>query len=227
MEEKTLFDEWPERYDQWFTTPIGKLVRETEGELVMDLLKPKAGEKILDAGCGTGVFTLDFLAAGAEVVGLDISAPMLKLAIKKSAGYAFSALRGDMEHLPFKDNSFDKAVSVTALEFIADGRGAVNELFRVTRPGGWVVVASLNSLSPWAARRRAKTESGQKHILEGAFFRSPHELLSLSPYKGIAKTVVHFQKDDEPGQAARTEERGQRNALNTGAFVAVLWQKPG
>ena len=61
MEDKELFDEWPERYDRWFTTPIGKLVREIEGELVIDFLRPGAGEKILDAGCGTGVFTLDFL----------------------------------------------------------------------------------------------------------------------------------------------------------------------
>ncbi len=226
MEEKTLFDEWPERYDQWFTTPIGKLVKDIEGELIIDLLHPRAGERILDAGCGTGVFTLDFLAAGSEVVGLDISVPMLNLARKKTADYAFFALRGDMEWLPFKDNSFDKVVSVTALEFIADAKGAVNELFRVTRPGGYVVVATLNSLSPWAARRKAKTERGQRHILEGAFFRSPDELLACSPYSGIAKTVIHFQKDDEPDRVMRIEQLGRGQGLDTGAFVAVQWQKP-
>ena len=181
MDERALFDEWPERYDRWFTTPIGKLVREIEGELIIDLLHPGAGERILDAGCGTGVFTLDFLVAGARVVGLDISVPMLNVARKKTTGYPFSALRGDMESLPFKDNSFDKTVSVTALEFIADAQGAVNELFRVTRPGGCVVVATLNSLSPWAARRNAKTDSGQRHVLENAFYRSPDELLNCSP----------------------------------------------
>ena len=226
MDEKALFDEWPERYEQWFTTPIGKLVLESETALISEMVHPRAGEKILDAGCGTGVFTLDFLVKGAMVVGLDISVPMLNLARKKTAGYAFSALRGDMEHLPFKDNSFDKAVSITALEFIADGKSAVNELFRVTRPGGWVVVATLNSLSPWAARRRTKTELGQRHILEGAFFRSPDELLALSQHSGTAKTVVHFQNDDEPEQAARTEELGRLQGLDTGAFVAVSWQKP-
>lgn len=245
MDDKELFDEWPERYEQWFMTPIGKLVREIEGELVIDLLRPKAGERILDAGCGTGVFTLDFLTAGAGVVGLDISVPMLHFARKKTAGYAFFALRGDMVQLPFKDNSFDKAVSVTALEFIEDAKDAVAELFRVVRPGGWVVVATLNSLSPWAARRKAKTERGQRHILEGAFFRSPDELLACSPYSGIAKTgspdellagsinpgiaktVIHFQKDDKPDQAAKIEQTGTAQGLNTGAFVAVRWQKPG
>jgi len=226
MVEKALFDEWPERYDQWFTTPIGKLVKEIEGELIRDLLDPKPGEKVLDAGCGTGVFTLDFLAAEAQVVGLDISGPMLSVACKKTRGYSFFAVRGDMQHLPFKDNSFDKAISITALEFIADAKSVIDELFRVTRPRGYVVVATLNSLSPWAARRKAKTQRGQKHFWRMQFFRSPDELLACSPCNGIAETAIHFQKDDDPDRAVKIEQLGRLQGLDTGAFVAVCWEKP-
>jgi len=202
------------------------LVKQIEGDLINDLLCPQRGETIFDAGCGTGVFTIDFLAHGAQVVGLDISAPMLTFARSKTGNYSFFAVRGCMEHLPFKDNSFDKAVSVTALEFIADAKSAVNELFRVTRPKGLVVVATLNSLSPWATRRKAKTERGQRHILMNAFFRSPDELLALSPFNGIVKTVVHFQKDDYPARAMRIEQFSRSQGLDTGAFVAARWQKP-
>ena len=226
MTEKTLFDDWPERYDQWFSTPIGRLVKATESRLVLDLLRPAPGERILDAGCGNGVFTLDFLAAGAVVVGLDISEPMLAAATRKAAGYPFVAVRGDMTALPFVDGAFDKAVSVTALEFIADGRGAVDELFRVTRPGGTVVVATLNSLSPWASRRQAKTQRGESHVLAEAIFRSPQELLALSPLPGAAATVVHFRKDDPPDRAAEIEQTGEARGLATGAFVAAKWVKP-
>jgi len=226
MTEKELFDEWPERYDQWFTTPIGKMVKNFEAELIHELLNPRPEEKVLDAGCGTGIFTLDFLTAGAHVVGIDRSGPMLSLAVKKTAGYPFFTVRGDMLHLPFKDNSFGKAVSVTALEFIADAQSAVDELFRVTRPGGYVVVATLNSLSPWGVRRKAKTQSGQKHILENAFFRSPDELLACSHFKGAAKTAIHFQKDADPDQAMKIEHLGRSHRLDTGAFVAVRWEKP-
>ena len=221
-----LFDEWPERYEEWFSTPIGRLVRQVEAEVVLDLLSAGPGEYLLDAGCGTGVFTTDFIAAGASVVGLDISFPMLRTAITKAPQSSFSAILGDMGRLPFKSNSFTKTVSITALEFIEDARNAIGELFRVTRPGGYVLVATLNSLSPWAERRRGKTIRGQRHVLENAFYRSPEDLLALSPSPGVFRTAVHFEKSDDIVRAALVEKRGRQGNLKTGAFVAVRWQKP-
>ena len=226
MTTNARFDDWPERYDRWFSTPIGGLVRQVEGRLVLDLLEPHPSETILDAGCGTGVFTLDYLAAGAVVAGLDVSAPMLDAAVRKTAGSPFVAVKGDMLALPFVDGSFHKAVSITALEFIEDGARAVAELFRVTKPGGVIVVGTLNSLSPWASRRRAKTARGVSHVLEDAFFRSPEELLALAPVAGTTATVVHFQKDDQLDVAEENERQGQAAHLNTGAFVAARWVRP-
>jgi ubiquinone/menaquinone biosynthesis C-methylase UbiE len=219
-----LFDEWPEVYDKWFTTPIGSLVRKHEAELMLDLLKPKQGEIILDAGCGTGIFTTDILSSGSQVIGLDISLPMLIQAGKKLKGYPFWIILADMLNLPFPGSSFDKVVSVTALEFVEDAKGAIGELFRITKRGGCIVVATLNSLSPWASRRKA--EAKERHtIFEKAIFRSPQELLSLASVEGVAKTAIHFQRGDHPERAVGIEREGQRKNLNTGAFVAVRWQK--
>jgi len=135
----------------------------------------------------------------------------------------FLAVQGDMLKLPFPDDEFDKSVSITALEFIRDAQTAVNELFRITRPGGLVVVATLNSLSPWAVRRSQKPED---HLLENAIYRSPADLLSLAGLQGETETVVHFMNDDEPEKAAQIEREGKLNRLETGAFAAVRWQKP-
>ena len=223
MSEKILFDDWPERYDRWFQTPIGKLVKETETDMIHELLDLKQGEKLLDAGCGTGIFTLNFLSQGAEVVGLDISLPMLTHAYTKLKSYPFFVVWGDMLHLPFRDNCFDKAVSVTALEFIKDANCAVSELFRVTHPGGLVVVATLNSLSPWATRRKARIDRG---LFENALFRTPDEVLACTTFEGAAKTCIYFQQDDDPTQAMKTEQLCQFQGLNTGAFIAARWQKP-
>ncbi|NWG03707.1 MAG: methyltransferase domain-containing protein [Syntrophaceae bacterium] len=224
QEKAQLFDEWPEAYDRWFTTPMGSLIRKIESELILDLLKPKPNELILDAGCGTGVFTFDILSMGSKVVGVDISLPMLIRAGKKLKGFPFQTVWSDMLTLPFRENSFDKVVSVTALEFIENAKGAVKELFRITRKGGYIVVATLNDLSPWAMQRKVEAKKGHT-IFEKAIFRSPDELLHLTPVKGVAKTVIHFQKEDDLERAMEIEREGQRKNLNTGAFVAVRWEK--
>ncbi len=219
-----LFDEWPESYDRWFTTPIGSLVRKYEAELILNLLSPKSGEIILDAGCGTGIFTRDILLSGSKVIGLDLSLPMLKRAELKLKGYPFQIVLADMLNVPFREGLFDKALSVTALEFIEDGHGAVDELFRVTKRGGYIVAATLNSLSPWALRRRVESKERQS-IFEKAIFRSPDDLGSLAPVEGVVKTAIHFRKEEEAKRAVRIEHEGKRSNLNTGAFVAARWKK--
>jgi ubiquinone/menaquinone biosynthesis C-methylase UbiE len=219
-----LFDDRAAAYDAWFETPTGRLVKEYETAVVLDLVRPAPGEELLDAGWGTGVFTRDFLKAGARVTGLDISPPMLAAAARKLAGYHFTPVVGDLLALPFPDGRFDKAVSITALEFIADGQKAVDELFRVTKPGGRVVVATLNSLSPWAARRRAKRE---EHVLMNAVYRSPDDLRALGPRPGAVATAVHFEAGDDPAVARERERAGRAANLATGAFAAIAWDKPG
>ncbi len=219
-----LFDEWPEAYDRWFTTPTGSLVKKYETELILNLLGPAEGEVILDAGCGTGIFTVDLLSSGSKVIGLDLSLPMLRQAEKKLEGYPFRIVLADMRHLPFSESSFDKTVSITALEFIENAKGAVEELFRVTKKGGCVVVATLNSLSSWALRR--KGEAKKRHsIFEKAIFRSPDDLRSLSPLAAAVETAIHFQKTDDPERAVEMELEGRRKQLHTGAFVAARWEK--
>jgi ubiquinone/menaquinone biosynthesis C-methylase UbiE len=222
---KKIFDEWPEKYDQWFKTPLGSLIKRYEGELISDYLRPTPGENILDAGCGTGVFTADILSAGSHVVGLDLSLPMLRLAESKFTEYPFHAVLGNMTFLPFKDCSFDKVVSITALEFVPDAERTVHELFRVAKNGGIIVVATLNSLSSWAARRIEEGKRGHD-IFSKAIFRSPNELRSFAKVKGNVRTAIHFQKGEDLNSAVNIERQGQVNRRDHGAFVAVRWQKP-
>lgn len=221
-----FFADWPEKYDKWFETQIGMLVREYESRLLIEMTAPEEGEEILDIGCGTGIFSQDLLAAGSKVTGLELSFPMLLRAAQKAAGRDFRTVLGDMRSLPFASGSFDKTVSVTAIEFLPqDAWLAVAEMFRVTRPGGAIVVASLNSLSPWAARRSAS--AGEHPIFSHVRFRSPAELAELAPQPGSVRTAVHFKKDDDPGLARRIEKEGEERGLVTGAFLVVRWDKPG
>jgi len=219
-----LFDNWPDPYEAWFQTPIGKQVKATELDLVLELVEPSTGDKVLDAGCGSGIFTEPLVEQGASIVGLDISLPMLSRARNRLPNEAF--LAADICALPFPDNCFDKAVSITALEFIEDGEQAIAELFRVTRPGGRVVVATLNNLSPWATRRKKDAEKDSSSIFNDAWFRSPDELLALTSVPGQTCTAVHFTKDCDPAEAAQIEHQGLINRLDTGAFLIGGWTKP-
>jgi ubiquinone/menaquinone biosynthesis C-methylase UbiE len=220
-----LFDEWPEAYDRWFETPIGALVKKYENELLLDLLQPRPGEMILDVGCGTGVFTLNILDCGPRMIGLDISQPMLRRAEQKAKGFPFQCVAGDMQALPFGDGCFDKVVSMTTLEFIAEGIEAVDDLFRVTKNGGVVVVTTLNRLSPWANRRKKAAEKGHA-LFEQMIFRSPDEMRALARVDGTVKTAIHFLKDDDPQRVPAIEREGKQRGLDTGAFVAGRWVKP-
>jgi len=177
----------------------------------------------LDAGCGTGIFTSEILSRGCHVIGIDISRPMLVRARVKTEGSPFQTAQADILKLPFKDNLFEKVISVTAIEFIENAKMAIEELFRVTKKGGTVVVASLNSLSPWAERRKSKEDHP---LFKNAYFRSPEDLLSLTPIQGTIRTAIHFRKEDAPEKARDIEKEGREKGLPTGAFVAARWEKP-
>lgn len=218
-----LFDNWPDEYENWFSTPLGKLIKGFELNLILGMLTPQAEEHILDAGCGTGIFTSDIISKGASVTGLDISRPMLKQALRK-IGNGFNCICADMLKLPFKDCAFDKTVSITAIEFIKDAAQALSELARVTKPGGAIVVATLNSLSPWAEKRRIAAEK-EGGIFKHAIFRSPDELAGLLPFKCTTGTAIHFPDDADPDNAIEIEKKGHAAGLNSGAFAATLWIK--
>jgi ubiquinone/menaquinone biosynthesis C-methylase UbiE len=130
-----------------------------------------------------------------------------------------------MLSLPFADEVFDKTVSMTALEFVENAHDAVRELFRVTRKGGTIVVTTLNSLSPWATRRKQKAEQGH-HLFKKMIFRSPDDMRKLAPVDGVLKTAIHFQKGENPDRAPEIEKEGQILDLKTGAFLAASWVKP-
>jgi len=124
--ESISFDRVAEIYDRTrglSPAIMEKVVRNVANEL-------KDCRKILDAGVGTGRFAKPLQALGFEVVGIDISAGMLKKAVEKDAK---NLLLGDVCFLPFTDSSFDAAISIHVLHLIKGWKMALNEMVRVTR----------------------------------------------------------------------------------------------
>ena len=111
--------------------------------LVRAALGAKAGERILDVGCGPGFYLAELLEeVGPEgsLMGLDQSPQMLALAARRCEGHPNVAVRqADASSLPIDDASFDAALSVQVLEFVPDVNRALAELHRALRVGGRLV----------------------------------------------------------------------------------------
>jgi demethylmenaquinone methyltransferase / 2-methoxy-6-polyprenyl-1,4-benzoquinol methylase len=102
----------------------------------------RAGDRVLDACCGTGDLALADLRAGAaEVVGLDFSEAMLERARRKSAAVRW--IEGDLLALPFADGEFDAATVGFGVRNVDDLEAALRELRRVLRPGGRLAVLEI------------------------------------------------------------------------------------
>jgi SAM-dependent methyltransferase len=97
----------------------------------------RPGLRILDAGCGPGP-NFEWLRPYGEVVGVDYSPEAIRLANARHP--ETEALRGDITDLPFGDESFDLALEITVLALVEDDQRGVDELARVTRPGGSVLL---------------------------------------------------------------------------------------
>ena len=96
------------------------------------------GARVLDVACGTGGVALRAARAGADVVGIDISADQLAKArgAAEEEGLAIRFDEGDCEELPYGDAEFDAVASAFGAIFAPDHRRAADELARVCRPGG-------------------------------------------------------------------------------------------
>lgn len=118
-------------------------VREWKGRSV-ELLEPRPGMVLLDAGCGTGE---DVAALAARVapdgraIGVDASRAMVEEARRRAHGRLCEFLLGDLARLPLPDASVDGARCERVLQHLDDPARAAHELARVVRPGRRVVLA--------------------------------------------------------------------------------------
>jgi 2-polyprenyl-3-methyl-5-hydroxy-6-metoxy-1,4-benzoquinol methylase len=115
-----------------------------------DKLGLRAGDLLLDLGCGYGRHAYEAFRRGARVVACDMSTPELQqvralfeaMVLEGEAppnGMA-DCVTGDATKLPYPDNTFDRIIASEVMEHIPDDVGALDELFRVLKPGGTLAV---------------------------------------------------------------------------------------
>jgi demethylmenaquinone methyltransferase/2-methoxy-6-polyprenyl-1,4-benzoquinol methylase len=102
-----------------------------------------AGDRTLDACCGTGDLAIEASAQGADVVGLDFAPAMLARARRKAPQLEF--VEGDMLALPFEDGAFDSATVGFGVRNVEDLEAGIRELRRVLRNGGRLGILEITT----------------------------------------------------------------------------------
>ncbi|MFA5621495.1 MAG: methyltransferase domain-containing protein [Thermovirgaceae bacterium] len=222
----SVFDDHARSYDQWYTTPLGRHVDEVETRCAFDLLKPRKGMKVLDAGCGTGNFSLKMAKLGCDVTGVDLSERMLILAAEKarSEGIRADFLAMDVNALEFTDGTFDAVISMAVLEFVDNPFDAAEEMYRVLKRGGKLVIGTINRLSPWG---ELYTEIGRKvgSVYHHAKFLGMEEMRQFKPGNLVSLSECLFTRPDTNEEDIRPGEELFPAVPGKGGFLCAMWKK--
>lgn len=124
--------------------PAMTLANRRPTRLAIAALNARAGEIALDLGCGAGEAVALLARSGAQVTGIDRSAAMLDQAARRNrralARGQVALLRADFTRLPFAKAAFDRILAANVAYFWHDAPAVAEELRRVLRPGGRLVV---------------------------------------------------------------------------------------
>lgn len=133
----------------WESGDFGQIAHSIEdaAQQLMARLPLSPTMSVLDAACGTGNLAVHAARAGCEVHGVDIARNLLEQARTRASaeGLAITYTEGDVEALPYHEGQFDWVVSMFGVMFAPRPEVVVNELARVTNPGGHIALANWTS----------------------------------------------------------------------------------
>lgn len=221
------FDKKAPDYDAWYVTPMGALVDQLETDCAFRLFDVPAESLVLDAGCGTGNFSMKLAKKGNRVHGVDVSEPMLEVARNKvrSENVDITFHHMDVYKLDFPNETFDAVFSMAAFEFIEHPQDVLQEFFRVTKPGGHVLVGTITGDSSWGLQYRSQMERPDS-VFHHAHFKTAEEMTTLFPDRLIDHETCVFFPPNAPDEALSLELEKEWSKKAKGAFVCVLWEKP-
>ena len=134
----TCYEELAEDYDQWeeFRTAT-----QAEEKVLLSLIGELETADILDVGCGTGRYAKRFEDLRAQVVGVDISRKMIRVAKTKTRAVSF--IIADASHLPLRDKMFHLVLSALVINHVKDIRLFLRESLRTCRRDEAILISSV------------------------------------------------------------------------------------
>jgi len=167
MRMRTFEEEWRRRFERfaqrydvdhlvsgWSESGLRRRLALFKELIALQELHPSIS--ILDLGCGAGTYVRFLATFGRRVVGLDYSLPSLSRALAADPNRAGCYVGGEAYKLPFCDESFDLVVSIGVFQALACPERALDEMVRVLRPKGILMVDFLNAFELVALARSAQ-----------------------------------------------------------------------
>ncbi|HEX8464282.1 MAG TPA: methyltransferase domain-containing protein, partial [Abditibacterium sp.] len=144
VDQRQYYNQWWKGIDGW---SFVRWVPEEREICMRRLIQP--GQKVLDVGCGDGsAYAESLVKSGIEVFGVDIS----DVAVEEANSRGIKAVRASLdEPLPFPDGEFDVVLCIDMILHLLDPEFAVQEMFRVLRPGGKLLIC-VNNVGNWRNR---------------------------------------------------------------------------
>ena len=188
---------------------------ELREKLLLDLFRSGSpGPRVLNAGAGTGSFSLRLAENGFDVTSVDASSAAVEVLRRRVPGEVAQA---DVTTLPFADAAFDAAVLGEVLEHVEDDRGALGEVARVLRPGGVLAVsvpAGPNRFGPsdrWAGHVRRYSRPELLGACEAGGFTVERCRAWGFPFAALYHRYLYERRLDRRGASA--PGRWERPAL--------------
>ena len=220
---KQIFDDVAGQYDKWYENPLGRAVDYVERRALEELFKPQ-GDKVLEIGCGTGLYTVRMAAKDYKVTALDISSEMMKLAQTKvqSIGKEVEWILGDVTKMLDSLERYDGIFSMTAFEFIPEPQKVLEALFQKLNPGGCLVVGMIADNSTWSEVYRQSAQDPESVFYDAHFF-TEEEIRGwkLGSVPEIRKVLFFSPETISYEDAMQQEDKAQGNP----GFLVAGWRK--
>ncbi len=194
------YDHWSDTYDETPNPVVHMDERHTPR-----LLALQPGERILDAGCGTGRHFYTMLNAGSSIVGTDFAAGMLRLAAEKYPEVWL--VRADLQRpLPFLSGSFDVVLCSLVGEHLAQLAPFFREMHRLLRAGGRLLFSVYHPAMA-AAGIEANFEKADVEFRLGKYDHTVQDYCDALEATGFGQIQKHEHEGDEQMVAAVPEAK--------------------
>lgn len=158
----------------------------TSQSAIVELANIKQHHAVLDVGGGTGRVAVQIISIAQCTIIADSAVKMIREALRKGV----HAINADAEQLPFDDYVFDRIIMVDAFHHVADQRRTLDELWRLLKPGGLLIIEEPD-IHHWLVKIIAFVE---KILLMRSHFLKPEEIKAMGFFVDVENIEIRSDK---------------------------------